>query len=196
MIVVDVETTGLSPIKNSIVSIGAVNFLKPDQQFYGECQVFEGAEITAEALAVNGFSRSSLHDPDKESFRSLVTNFFTWLNQNKASVIGGQNPTFDHGFLFQSARRLRLEWKFGRRTVDLASICYGHLLKHNKPLPQKDGRSSLNADAIYRYVGLPDEPRPHNGLTGATMETEAFHRLIYGRPLFNEFERHQLPKHF
>jgi len=196
MIIVDVETTGLNPIKNSIASIGAVNFLKPDQQFYGECRVFENAEITEEALAVNGFSRSSLHDPDKESFRHLITNFLTWLHKNEATVIGGQNPTFDHGFLFHSARRLRLEWKFGRRTVDLSSICYAHLLKHEKPLPKKNGRSSLSADAIYGYVGLPEEPKPHNGLTGAIMEAEAFHRLIYGRALFPQFERHKLPKHF
>ena len=45
MIVVDVETTGVDARKNSIVSIGAVDFENQKNQFYGECKIWEGAEI-------------------------------------------------------------------------------------------------------------------------------------------------------
>ena len=56
MIVVDVETSGLDDEKNSLLSIGAVDFYNPKNQFYGECRVREGAEVNPEALEVNGFT--------------------------------------------------------------------------------------------------------------------------------------------
>ena len=36
MIIIDAEMSGLSPLKNSIVSLGAVDFAHPERKFYGE----------------------------------------------------------------------------------------------------------------------------------------------------------------
>lgn len=41
--------------------------------------------------------------------------------------------------------------------------------------------------------GLPNEPIPHNALTGAKMEAEAFSRFIYGKSFFKEFENYPVP---
>ena len=60
MIVVDVETTGLYPNKNSIVSIGAVDFLNPVNTFYQECRIWRGAKISDQALEVNGFTKKQI----------------------------------------------------------------------------------------------------------------------------------------
>jgi len=57
MIMVDVETTGVDAKKNSIISIGAVDFSNPQNQFYKECRIWEGAEITQQALYINGFTK-------------------------------------------------------------------------------------------------------------------------------------------
>ena len=57
MIIIDVETTGLDPERCSLVSIGAVDFSCPERQFYGECQAWDGAEVSADALAINGFTK-------------------------------------------------------------------------------------------------------------------------------------------
>ena len=45
-----------------------------------------------------------------------------------------------------------------------------------------------------RYVGLPEEPKPHKGINGAKFEAEAMSRLIYGRGLLKEFDCFEIPK--
>ncbi len=82
MIVVDVETTGLDPRKHALLSIGAVDFLNPKKQFYGECRMWEGAEVFMGdeyytcALNINGFTEEQIHDPTKKSVQQLIQEFF------------------------------------------------------------------------------------------------------------------------
>jgi DNA polymerase III epsilon subunit-like protein len=54
MIIIDVETTGPDPKKHSIVSVGAIDFLNPANQFYQESRVYTDAEIR-KALLVQVF---------------------------------------------------------------------------------------------------------------------------------------------
>ena len=53
MIVTDIETTGTNPDKHSILSIGAVDMNSPDNRFYAECKIWEGAHIDQTALEIN-----------------------------------------------------------------------------------------------------------------------------------------------
>ena len=195
MIVVDVETTGLDPRKHSIVSIGAVDFSNPKNQFYQECQIWDGAEVTQEALEVNGFSEEEVRDPHKKTLEEIAKEFFKWMERLPDKTLAGQDPSFDKGFLKALAERHGIEWKLGRRTVDLHSICYFHHLKKGVTPPTKEDRTALNLDKIANYVGLPDEPKPHNALTGAKVEAEAFSRFIFGKPLLEEFKKFPIPAH-
>ncbi len=195
MIVVDVETTGLNPKKHSIVSIGAVEFDDPENSFYVACRVFDGADVSDEALAINGFSRESLANPRKPTLESAVKSLLEWSANCNYRTIAGENPTFDRDFLRASAERYNLPWTLGRRTVDLHSVSYAKHLelgKHNK-LPLKDGVSELRADATYSFVGIPEEPKPHHALNGAKWEAEAFSRLLYGKSLLPEFTHLPVP---
>ena len=65
MIIVDVESSGVDPVKHSLLSIGAIDFLNPKNQFYGECRVWDGAHIMDEALAVNGFTKEQITNKKK-----------------------------------------------------------------------------------------------------------------------------------
>jgi hypothetical protein len=65
MIIVDIETTGIDPIKNSMVSIGAVDY-NTGEEFYRECRVFDGTEIDPYALKINGLTVEQCNDKSKE----------------------------------------------------------------------------------------------------------------------------------
>lgn len=195
MIVTDTETTGTDPAKHSVVSIGAVDFCNPTNQFYQECRTWRGAEILEQALAINGFTPESVRDLKKKSLENVMREFLKWMEPIEDQTIAGENPAFDRDFLKASAEKYSIIWTPGHRTIDLHAICYAHLLKRGIKPPIKNKRTGLITDDILNYVGLPAEPRPHNALTGAKMEAEAFSRLIYAKPLLKEFEKHPVPEY-
>jgi len=190
MIIIDTETTGLSPRRNSIISIGAVDFLHPKNTFYGECQMWPDAEVSQYALNVNGFSQQELTDPQKPTHNELLETFFTWVAGIETKTFAGQNPSFDFGFLSHAAKQASLDWPFGYRAIDLQSVCYAHYLKYKSAPPMKNGKVSFSLDGIAQYVGLPPEPHPHNALQGAEYAAECFGRLIYDVPLLEKFHEH------
>src|SRR3989344_2790182 len=65
MIIVDTETTGVDSKLCSLLSVGAVDFDNPTNQFYIECFAFSGAHIEKEALAVNGFRMEEIIDKNQ-----------------------------------------------------------------------------------------------------------------------------------
>lgn len=190
MIIIDVEASGVSPEKDSLVSVGAVDFADPKNRFYGECRIWDGSHIEDGALAVNGFTREQITDPKKKTDRELVLDFLAWLTPIQEKTIAGHNPSFDRDFLEVTAHRYHIDWPLAHRTIDLHSICYFDMLKRDVERPLINGHSALNLDAVLKYVGIPEEPKPHNALTGALVETEAFGRLFYGLPYLPEFAKY------
>ena len=61
------------------------------------------------------------------------------------------------------------------------------------PFDIEKHRTALNLDAILNYVGIPEEPSPHNALTGALSHGEVTSRLLYGKKLLPEFEQFDIP---
>ncbi len=51
-VVADTETTGLDARTSSLIEIGAVQLLPPENNFSGLCNVAQGAEVSEEALRV------------------------------------------------------------------------------------------------------------------------------------------------
>lgn len=205
MIVVDVETSGIDPNVCSMVSIGAIDLLKPHEQFYQECRVWEGAEIfmgdkyLKPALELNGFTEEQIRHTNPNSLEETTKAFLLWVQGREDRTLAGENVAgLDMDFLKDSAKRYGLkiaDYGLGYRSIDLHSVAwYNHILLGKNP-PMKNGKSSLSLDAILNYVGLQSEPNPHNALMGAKLEAEAFHRILYGKPLFDEFGMHELPEY-
>ena len=196
MVIVDVETTGLDPNRHCIVSVGAVDFMNPANAFfYAECRIWDDAEVSEIALRTNGFSLEALFDAEKRTVRQIICDFGVWLGNVGSRTVAGENPAFDRDFLVAASRRTGIELGLGRRTVDVHALCYSHHLRRGIAPPLREGKSELSLDATLRYVGLSDEPKPHNALTGAKMEAEARSRLIYGRPLLGEFQEYAVPEY-
>lgn len=185
MIVIDVESSGVIPEKHSLLGVGAVDFANPANTFYEECRIWDGAHVDDEALAVNGFTREQTTDLKKKTDKEVLVDFLAWIENIKEKTIAKHNPSFDRDFLQATAYRYHLNWPMAHRTIDLHTVCYFDMIKKGVEPPTLHGHSSLNSDSIYRYLGMPDEPKPHNALTGAKMEAEAFSRLFYGKPLSN-----------
>ncbi|KKU70659.1 MAG: Exonuclease RNase T and DNA polymerase III [Parcubacteria group bacterium GW2011_GWA2_47_21] len=189
MIIVDVETSGITPVRHSLLSVGAVDFSNPGRLFYEECRIFDGAHVDKESLKINGFTNEEITDSKKKTDREVIESFLRWANEAKERTIAGQNPAFDRDFLQATAHRYHLDWKFAHRTIDLHSVCYSHMIEHGIRPPEDKGHSALNLDRILKYVGLRPREGKHNGLADAKLEAEAFSRLFYKRGLLPEYEK-------
>lgn len=199
MIIVDVETSGINAKKHSIVSIGAVDFLNPTNTFYEECRIWDGAHIMEGvegeteikgATDVNGMTPEQMRDPNKKTVGEVIMLFKKWTETCSDWVFAGHNPSFDIEFITDSIDRFNIEWSLPRRTIDLHSVCYCHMLSKGLKPPLKHQKSFLNSDNVMEYVGLPAEPKPHIALNGALWEAEAFSRLIYGKSLLPQFAQY------
>lgn len=195
MIILDIEGSGTEYHKHSIVSIGALDFANPGNRFYGECRVWEGAHIMDGALAVNGFTEAEITDPNKKSEAELVTEFLEWTQHMSDRTLCGQNVSYDRDMLRAAAERAGLAWDLAYRTVDTHSLCWMHIVKRGAepPVDPQHRRSSLNLDAVLNYCGIPEEPHPHNALTGALCHAEVTSRLLYSQPLLPEFSSYTIP---
>jgi DNA polymerase III epsilon subunit-like protein len=194
MLVVDVEASGVEPWKHSIVSVGALDLSDPTNRFYGECRVWDGAHIMPEALQVNGFTKEEITDPKKQSEGELVHAFLQWSEGLEERTLAGQNVSFDRDFLKHAAERAgHTDWPFAYRTIDTHTLCYMHIVSRGKQPPVAHRRSALDLDAVLNYCGIPEEPQPHNALTGALSHAEVIARLLYGRKLLPEFTQYEIP---
>ena len=195
MICLDIEATGLRPDLHSIVSLGALSLSDPDNRFYMECHIWEGAEVDDEALFVNGFTREEVVDDSKPSEADLARSFLEWSQHFNDRTLAGQNVSFDRDMLKSAAFRASLSWDIAHRSIDSHTLCWMHMIKRGiePPIDQQHRRSALNLDTILNYCGIPDEPHPHNALTGALVHAEVIHRLLYDRPLVPEFVDYPVP---
>ncbi len=190
MIIVDVETTGLDPERNSILSIGALNFSDPKDQFYGECTVWKGAEIDGNALRINGFTMRDIRKNPK-SPKDIMKEFLEWAKEVGSRVLGGYYTRFDYSFLRSAARMSGIPFPFRKNVTDLHNI-FSEKLGVDRKLYERNLIFSLNE--ILLNVGLPPEPDPHNALRGAKFTAEALARIKRGKSIIREFREFPIRK--
>lgn len=179
MIVIDTETSGLDSRKHSILSIGAVEFENPENYFYGECRLREGAEIDLQALNVNGFTEEEIKNKEK-SCKELLEEFLIWVSKIDDRTFAGMATHFDFAFLFDHCNFYGLHWPFKHRTVDLHSVFYFNLLRNKKEIPLKDNVSYFVLDNILKYLKIDNKERKekHNALEDARLTAKAFSILL------------------
>ena len=195
MLVLDIEGSGLSYEKNSIVSLGAIDLDNPTNRFYAECRVWDGAHIEPDALEVNGFTKEEVTDPNKMTEAELIRNFIGWAQDLHNRTFAGQNVSYDRDMAKAAAHRAHLDWNFAHRTIDVHTLGWMHMVKRGlvPPLDEEHHRSALNLDVLLNYCGIPEEPQPHNALTGALCHAEVISRLLHNKKLLPEFEQYEMP---
>lgn len=195
MLILDIEASGTNYEKHSIVSIGALDFNNPDNRFYGECRIWEGAHIMEGALEVNGYTEAQITDSTKKSEAELINEFLLWSEGLTDRTLAGQNVSFDRDMARAATSRAGLNWNLAYRTLDTHTMCWMHMVKAGltPPLDEEHRRSALDLDAILNYCGIPDEPDPHYALTGAMCHAEVASRLLNDKKLLPEFAAFEIP---
>ena len=193
MIVVDVETSSITPHTGGIISIGAINFNHPQNYFYEEGNIYPNAEISDGALRVNGCTKEELFQR-KYSMKDVLLHFFSWVNDQPAEVkriMAGHNVGFDYWFLLAEMERWEIdkrEFPFVHRTIDLHTISQMDYLQKMGFQYPKD----MSADFIQQKMGIPIEPSPHIAINGAVWEAECISRIWFKRSMFSEFEQYPI----
>lgn len=195
MIVIDVEASGTNYEKHSMVSLGALDFDNPENRFYKECRIWDGAHYMEESLAVCGFSIEEITDPAKIPEGEMVRQFLEWSQHMGDRTFAGQNISFDRDYVKAACEREGIAWDLAYRTIDTHTLAYMHMVKRGltPPVDSEHRRSALNLDAVLNYCGIQDEPEPHNALTGALSHAEVISRLLYDKKLLPEFSQYEIP---
>jgi DNA polymerase III epsilon subunit-like protein len=194
MIVLDVETSGTDPKKHSILSIGALDFDDPTNQFYDECRAWDGARVEEEALRINGFSRAEALHPERKSETELVASFIAWATDRpKERTFAAQNVSFDSDFVRAACERAGIDFPFAKRTVDIHTLAWSHMISRGAVPPTENHHSALNSTTILAYCGLKEEVKPHNALTGALWHAEVIARMAYTKNIIPEFSSYPIP---
>ena len=195
MIALEVETTGTHPYKHSILAMGAIDLDDTTRQFYGECAMWDGAHLEDKALEVNGLTEAEVRDPVRGTEDALVKDFLAWAGDCPTWNIVGQSPSFDRDFVREACARYHFDYFFPVRTIDTHTLCIMHMVRRgiNPPISREHHRTDLSLDAVLEYCGIPPEPKPHNGLNGALRHAEVYSRLLYNKPLLDEFKSFGMP---
>ena len=195
MLILDVEASGTNYEKHSIISLGAIELENPENRFYEECRIWDGAHIMEEATEIHGLSDEEITDPDKQTEAELVTKFIEWSESIDDRTLAGQNVSFDRDFVRAACERAGINYPFAYRSIDSHSLAWMHMIKRGEhpPIDVEHKRSALNLDAVLNYCGIPEEPKPHNALTGALSHAEVIYRLLHNEKLLPEFDEFALP---
>jgi DNA polymerase III subunit epsilon len=95
----DIETTGLDPVNDSIIEIACVKVYDLDQLYFEDCNIFHqyfntDQDISAQSFQVHGISKDFLKD--KPYFNEMITELSEFLGD---STIIAHNASFDISFL-------------------------------------------------------------------------------------------------
>lgn len=159
--VFDLETTGMSPVRDRIVEIGAVRVETDGTMSRYETLVNPGIPIPWQITKVHGIDDAMVSDAPK--FKDAAYPFLDFI---KGSRLVAHNARFDFSFLQESLARTALPiWKYG---------IYDSIVLIRKAYP---GLSSYSLQSLRQDLGLGqdiEEGRAHRAGYDAELTMEAF----------------------
>ena len=187
-IFLDIETTGLDPLRHSPLDIAIQIVDLSEMLVKGEYQA--AIRVTEEqwthadpsSLAVNGYTydRVLLGRPIDE-IKEEIIHFFELHHVTRGeSFFICQNPAFDRGFfnhIVDVYTQESLQWPY--HWLDLASMYWVRYMdKHlqvGAPIPQ---HTNLSKNSIARSYDLPEESTPHSAINGVRHLISCFQKIF------------------
>ncbi len=165
-VVVDIETGGFNARTDALLEIAAVvvrcdtkGFLHPDETFSNHIQPFEGANLEAASLEVNGIDpwhplRIAL--PEKDALQRIFKEVRHAIRENccQRAILVGHNAHFDLSFLNAALARCAIKNSpfhpfSSLDTVTLGAVAYGQTVlariaqAANVPWDKSEAHSAL-----------------------------------------------------
>ncbi len=159
---VDIETTGLSKDKDSIVEIGAIKVVDGKKKEVFEQLINPERKMPCGAMMVTGITDDMLED--KPTIEQVMPKFVTFC---QGYPLLGHNVSFDYGFLKTNAARLKLNW---------SASCMDTLKIAKKYLPQLPSRK---LEYLCDYFNIIDEHH-HRAMNDAQI-TIALYQILAER---------------
>ena len=209
MIILDIETSSGNPVEGGIWQIGALEFENPENQFLQEARIDDEDIATEESMKIIGKTEEELRDKKKQSQKELIENFLKWFNSVKHRDLLCHNPQFDHSFIAYKKIKYSKEdpfWPDYHKAFDLHTIAQIKFFELNGKFLTRDNHSDMGLGSILKFCGveysrrsvkdnkISREGKPHNALEDCKLEAECFSRLLYGKNLFPEFAKFEIPE--
>lgn len=199
LIALDLETGGLNPNKNGIITVSAL--CNNGRAFHAIVEYNPKLIYEKEALAINGFTPLDIEDtfPKQtwwfflendqpriergEKEKTVLENLINFHKENEPFITIGSNPNFDIGFLKEACRRnapeieKKMGYLFFRRTIDLKNIAFLAYQANLIDLETKNGFPSLSLDAIAKSLGRKRGTAKHLGQEDCSLTLELYEKL-------------------
>jgi DNA polymerase III epsilon subunit-like protein len=194
LIVVDLETSSLSPAEGGILQIGAVPLdpARADEFFTRDVRHEWWMPWEAGAAKVHGLDKATAADHRRYTDTVALEELLDWIDDTALGdlsgrmILAGMSPRFDYAFLRETAVRNNMEARFdglvSHRTVDMHTLACAYvapLLGDSVSPYGPKGLDGLATDHIYAALNLPPEAKPHTALEGARREADAIRRLFH-----------------
>jgi DNA polymerase-3 subunit alpha (Gram-positive type) len=155
----DLETTGLSPMSDRILEIGAVLVEEEEVTDTFETFIDVGIPVPAHITKLTGITGEMI--AGSPGVREAVTRFLEFSGDR---VILGHNLQFDYSFMKRNVVNMGLSYeRQGLDTLKIARLC----------LPELESRS---LDRLAAYFGIPEEHH-HRALDDALTTARLYERL-------------------
>lgn len=167
---VDVETSGPTPGRYSLLSIGACPVDDPDSGFYAELQP-ESDAFDEVALAVSGLSLGRLEAVGEPAGEAL-SRFADWIADSTPDgarpVFVAFNAPFDWMFVADAFERHLGRNPFGHSALDIKALAMG---------VAGTGWMETGFVALAERFGM-QSSLPHHALEDARLQAELFRRIL------------------
>lgn len=158
-VAVDIETTGLNPLEDNIIEIGAIRYVDGLPSGCFKSFIKPGIKLPQVIINLTGITDTMLKDAPAEE--QVMEDFMTFAGED---VLLGHNVIFDYSFLKTAA--IRHNHIFDRNGIDTLSICRSfHMDMKSKSL-----------DSMCVYYGISRE-RAHRAYDDAKAAAELYMRV-------------------